>query len=179
MKIDLMQNIYFFLSIGGFILSTALGVLFSSKPINALLYLVLSMLGVGVLFIVQGAVFLGAVQFAVYAGAVMVLMLMIFMLMDVDRKSSFFFDKKPSVSHFIKIGSVGAFLGLSMGALSLKTYTKSFEEEAGAMEITRELSITLFKDHLLLFEVIGLFLLVIAVGVVAVSKFRGGSNDGV
>lgn len=172
MQETLAQNELFFFPMAGFILTMSLGVLLSSSPIRSLLYLVMSMLGIGLVFMAQGAVFLGGVQFAVYAGAVMVLFLMVLMLMDVDTDTGVFTSEKASLVQFIKVGAVGIFLGLSMGALSLKTYSNSFDKNMTVMEVTELLSKKLFVENMFLFEVIGLLLLVIAVGVVAAGKVK-------
>lgn len=172
METSLVQNPWFFFPIASFIGCMALGVLFSSSPIKALLYLVMSMLGIGMVFLSQGALFLGGVQLAVYAGAVMVLFLMVLMMVDDDEVSDKFFREKASVGKFIKVGAVGVFLGLSMGAFSLKTYTNAYRGELTPTEVTKELAMSLFKNHMFLFELVGVLLLVIAVAVVSVSRMR-------
>lgn len=132
------------------------------------------MLSTGLLFMVQGAVFLGGVQIAVYAGAVLVLFLIILMLVDLDEESDHFFQEKPSLTKFAQVGSVGVILGLTMGALSLKTYASSYSSSESIMDNTKILAFTLFEKHMLLFELVGVLLLIIAVGVVTVSRHKGG-----
>ncbi len=170
MVTGLAQNAFFFFPLAGFIIAMALGVLFSDTPIRALISLIMSMLGIGILFLAKGAVFLGGAQFAVYAGAVMVLFLMVLMLMDVNEVTDKFFKDKASAGKFVKVGSVGIILGLSMGALSLKTYSNAYQNNIGVTEAITNLAMTLFKRHMFLFELVGILLFVIAVAVVAVSR---------
>jgi NADH-quinone oxidoreductase subunit J len=56
-----------------------------TKPIHALLYLVVSFLALAVVFYVLGAPFIAALEVIVYAGAIMVLFLFALMLIDPGR----------------------------------------------------------------------------------------------
>jgi NADH-quinone oxidoreductase subunit J len=176
MNESLMLSPLFFFPAATFITVMAMGVLFSNRPIQALLYLVFTMISTGLLFMVQGAIFLGGVQIAVYAGAVLVLFLIILMLVNLDEETDHFFKEKPSLTKFAQVGSAGIILGLTMGALSLKTYTSSYSSKESIMENTKYLAFTLFEKHMFLFELVGVLLLVIAVGVVTVSRHKGGSK---
>src|SRR5919108_2435356 len=68
------------LSVGG-----ALGVVIGRNPVHSALMLVMTLFGIAVLFVAQGAHFLAAVQVIVYAGAIVVLFLFVIMLLGVDR----------------------------------------------------------------------------------------------
>ncbi|WP_086826394.1 NADH-quinone oxidoreductase subunit J [Allokutzneria sp. NRRL B-24872] len=72
--------------LGPLALAGALGMLFSRNAVHSALWLVLTMLGLGVLYMVQQAPFLGFVQIIVYTGAIM--MLFLFVLMMVGRDAS-------------------------------------------------------------------------------------------
>jgi len=72
--------------LGPVALAGALGMVFSRNAIHSALWLVLTMLSLGVFYVVQEAPFLGAVQIIVYTGAIMILFL--FVLMMVGRDSS-------------------------------------------------------------------------------------------
>ena len=63
----------------------AIGVVFSRNPVHAALFLVQTLLGVALLFLLQGAHFLAAVQLVVYAGAIVILFLFVIMLLGVDK----------------------------------------------------------------------------------------------
>ena len=67
------------------ILTGAGGVLVARNPVHAALFLVQTLFGVAVLFVLQDATFLAAVQVIVYAGAVVILFLFVIMLLGVDR----------------------------------------------------------------------------------------------
>src|ERR1044072_711191 len=72
--------------LGPVALAGALGMVFSRNAVHSALWLVLTMLSLGVFYVVQEAPFLGAVQIIVYTGAIMILFL--FVLMMVGRDSS-------------------------------------------------------------------------------------------
>ena len=72
--------------LGPICLAGALGMVFSRNAVHSALWLVQTMLCLGVFYVVQEAPFLGAVQIIVYTGAIMILFL--FVLMMVGRDSS-------------------------------------------------------------------------------------------
>jgi NADH-quinone oxidoreductase subunit J len=72
--------------LGPVALAGALGMVFSRNAVHSALWLVTTMLSLGVFYVIQEAPFLGAVQIIVYTGAIMILFL--FVLMMVGRDSS-------------------------------------------------------------------------------------------
>ena len=67
------------------ILVGALGVVASRNPVHSALFLIQTLIGVAVIFVVQDAHFLAAVQVVVYAGAIVILFLFVIMLLGVDK----------------------------------------------------------------------------------------------
>ena len=67
------------------ILSGALGVVLSRNPVHSALFLIQTLMGVAILFVIQDAHFLAAVQVVVYAGAIVILFLFVIMLLGVDK----------------------------------------------------------------------------------------------
>ena len=66
----------------------AVMMLVSRKAVHSALWLALTMCMLAILYIMQGAVFLGVVQVVVYTGAVMMLFLFVLMLVGVDASDS-------------------------------------------------------------------------------------------
>lgn len=60
----------------------------SRKAVHSALWLAATMISLAVMYIMQGAVFLGVVQVIVYTGAVMMLFLFVLMLVGVDASDS-------------------------------------------------------------------------------------------
>ena len=83
-----MTVVLFFL-FAGLTLAGALGVVLARNPVHSALFLVLTLVSVAVLFLLQDAQLVAAVQIIVYAGAIVVLFLFVIMLLGVDRPDTF------------------------------------------------------------------------------------------
>src|SRR6186997_581312 len=68
--------------------AAAIGILFARKAVHAALLLAVVMIGLAVLYAVQDAPFLFAVQIIVYTGAILMLFLFVLMLVGVDASDS-------------------------------------------------------------------------------------------
>jgi NADH-quinone oxidoreductase subunit J len=77
-----------FVVFAGATLGGALGVILARNPVHSALWLVLTLLSVAVLFLLQDAQLVAAVQVIVYAGAIVVLFLFVIMLLGVDREEA-------------------------------------------------------------------------------------------
>lgn len=167
-----------FYSLALFLIFFAYKTISSANPIHCALYLVLTMLGLAVVFFDLGAEFIAGVQVIVYAGAVMVLFVMVLMLFDLKTEIQAF--SKGLLSGFLKVCGSAVLAGLALGAISRSFNIVDDPSTRAALEsgrdTTRELSILLYTDYLLSFEVLGILLLVIAIGVVALSRIKGGTH---
>jgi NADH-quinone oxidoreductase subunit J len=74
------MTVVLFFVFGGLTLVGALGVVLSRNPVHSALWLVLTLVSVAVLFLIQDAQLVAAVQVIVYAGAIVVLFLFVIML---------------------------------------------------------------------------------------------------
>lgn len=170
----IMAEIILFYLLAAVTVATAVGVVMNENPLMCALYLVLSMLGVAGLFFLLQAPFVGAVQIMVYAGAVMVLFVLVLMLIDTNKD-----EEKFSGGNFSAL-----FKGLAVGVLSgLLTSIILRTPQVARMAVAQEayevidLAKILFTKYALAFELLGILLLVIPVGVVALSRIRGGTHD--
>jgi NADH-quinone oxidoreductase subunit J len=66
----------------------AIGILFARKAVHAALLLAVVMIGLAILYVIQDAPFLFAVQIIVYTGAILMLFLFVLMLVGVDASDS-------------------------------------------------------------------------------------------
>ncbi|HEY2192185.1 MAG TPA: NADH-quinone oxidoreductase subunit J [Actinomycetospora sp.] len=104
--------------LGPVALAGGLGMVFSRNAVHSALWLVLTMLSLGGLYMVQSAPFLGFTQIIVYTGAIM--MLFIFVLMMVGR------DASDSVVEVLRGQRVSAaILGIGFAALLLGAVANS------------------------------------------------------
>ncbi|HXQ76534.1 MAG TPA: NADH-quinone oxidoreductase subunit J [Acidimicrobiales bacterium] len=97
----------------------AIGVVVARNPVHAALMLVMTLFGVAVLFVEEGANFLAAVQVIVYAGAIVVLFLFVIMFLGVDREENLAEDplplQRPLAAGLVLLGLAGL-LVLAIGA---------------------------------------------------------------
>lgn len=162
-------------------LVSGLGVVLLANPIFSALCLAMTMVGISALFVTLNAFFIAGVQLIVYAGAVMVLFVMVIMLFDLKKDLQAF--SKGKISGAIKIASVGLLSGLVIGAIvmsasliSQKGSSNSLFDGSG-METTKALGNLLFSKYVFGFEALGVVLLVIAVGAVALARSKGGTHE--
>jgi NADH-quinone oxidoreductase subunit J len=115
------------------------------------------------------------VQLIVYAGAVMVLFVMVLMLFDLRAEIRAF--SRGLFSGGLKVMSAAMLAGLALGAAnSSVAILEAPAETAANLDVTRQLSVLLYTKYLYAFEALGVLLLVVAVGVVAVSRMKGGTH---
>lgn len=158
-----------------FILFFSLAVLIAPNAIVSALSLAAAMVGVAGLFFALGSHFIAAVQVAVYAGAVMVLFVMVLMLFDLKKEE----PVKASYFRFLKISVVGLVMGLLAGTVTLSGFdsnTQITATDTVSAIPTKKLAVVLFDKYLFAFELLGILLLVIAIGVVSVSRIKGGTH---
>ena len=149
------------------------------NPIFSALALAMTLVTVSALFVTLNAYFLAGVQLIVYAGAVMVLFVMVIMLFDLRHELQAF--ARGKVSGVIKLGSVGMLAGLVMGAIFMSSQgllSSSVTPDAQALQAdnTKTLGKLLFSQYLFGFEALGVLLLVVAVGAVALARSKGGTH---
>lgn len=180
--------LFWFLSL--VIVASGMAVILLANPVYSALCLALTMVGVAAVFVTLQAYFLAGVQLIVYAGAVMVLFVMVLMLFDLKHELQAF--ARGKVTGALKIASVGILAGLIVGAVTMglkmpqnsstteaPTTSSVTEVNANIMKIdtTKALAENLFLKNIFGFEALGVLLLVIAVGTVALSRSRGGTHD--
>ena len=163
-------------------LMSGLCVILLANPIFCALCLAMTMVGISALFVTLNAYFIAGVQLIVYAGAVMVLFVMVLMLFDLKHELEAF--SRGKFSGALKIASVGLLAGLvvaaittTVGHLDEKTTNNPVLVGTG-MDTTKMLGQILFSKYLFGFEALGVLLLVIAVGAVALSRSKGGTHAG-
>lgn len=173
-----MDLLFYFLS--ALILLAAVGVVLFRNPLVSALSLAGTMITLAFMFFMLDAQFIAAVQLVVYAGAVMVLFVIVLMLFDLGHETEAF--SGGAVSRFFKIVSGFALLGILAGAIL--NVGPAAEKPVAAMAKTPEqhmisvkaLAELLYTQYVLAFEILGLLLLLVAVGVVAVSRIKGGTH---
>ncbi len=169
-------QVFVFLISALIVLSGALGVVLARHPVHSALFLIQTLFGVAVLFLVVEAHFLAAIQVIVYAGAIVILFLFVIMLLGVDRSDDL--RVEPLVGQRpLAYVSGAAILGLMLAVInSVDGLTGRIAEtapinrpSAGTPDINI-LAETIFTDHVFTFEITGLLLTVAVVGAVVMAR---------
>lgn len=172
-----MGSAIFFYILAGIVLIFSYKTVTSNNPIHCALYLAITMIHLAFLFFGLNAPFIGGVQLVVYAGAVMVLFVMVLMLFDLKSEIRAF--SRGMFSGLLKITSAGFLCGvLSYGVFMSGDLLGRFNggQGPGSPGTTKELATLLFTKYVFAFEALGLLLLLVAVGAVAVSRIKGGTH---
>jgi len=146
-------------------LAGALGMVFSRNAVHSALWLVTTMLSLGVFYVVQQAPFLGAVQIIVYTGAIMILFLFVLMLVGRDSSDSVVETLRGQRIAAIVFG-VG-FAGLVGAGIARATQdmpVTGLADGAGDVGNIQAIADLLFTRYLLAFEVTSALLITAAVG---------------
>lgn len=193
----LMSNLplVLFLLVGAVAVASAMLVVMMRNPVHSALFLLVTFLSVAVLFVMQGAEFVGAVQVLVYAGGIMVLFLFVVMLINVRA-----LPREKMLSP-VAIGAVpvGVLIFIILGAIagrgsfaapinepanlrSTKVETMEQVTLADGSTVDRKVirmeevgnseavGMALYQQYLVPFEVVSLFLLVAMIGAIVIGK---------
>jgi NADH-quinone oxidoreductase subunit J len=140
------------------------------NPINSALSLILTFFCLATFYVTLDAPFMAAIQVIVYAGAIMVLIVFVIMLLNLRTETSL------RSRHAVAIGSiVGALTLFEIIYFLLRSrftglrggLTKDIIERVGHTELIGK---SMFTDFLLPFEITSILLLVAIIGAVVLAK---------
>ncbi|HWR52550.1 MAG TPA: NADH-quinone oxidoreductase subunit J [Bryobacteraceae bacterium] len=161
---------YFFalLVLGGGVLTVT-----CRSAVHSAISLIVSLVGVGGIFLLQKAEFLFAVQIVLYVGGVMVLFLFVIMLVNLDEAAKVRQFNRHWMVGLAAVGlvaaEVGYFLWMGAGAFRLAAPGNA---EAARIGNTERIADLLFSEYLLPFELASILLLAAVVGSVVMAKKR-------
>ncbi len=141
----------------------ALGILFVRKAVHAALLLAVVMIGLAIMYLIQDAPFLFAVQIIVYTGAILMLFLFVVMLVGVDAADSVVETIRGQRLMASVLGlAFGATLVLAVAQVSVGTIVGLDEANAGGN--VEGLANLLFSRYVFVFELTSALLVTAAVG---------------
>jgi NADH-quinone oxidoreductase subunit J len=155
-------------------IGTGLAVVLAKNPVHSALFLLASFLMVASIFILQKAEFVGAVQILVYAGGIMVLFLFVIMLVHQRTvRTATAFHHQWDISLLLIAGALVVFLYI-LGTEAFPSVTSNpdaLKSVAGkVVGNTEAVSLYLYRDYLVPFEVASVFLLVAMIGAVVLGR---------
>jgi len=149
---------------------TASGVILARSALNSALWLVVTLFLVAVHFALLGADFIAATQVLVYAGAIMVLVVFVIMLIGIDpipRRR--LFSLGNTISALVTGGFVGTLVYVAESGFSFPVSLANTEGVAD-LGSTASVGKRLFENYLFGFEIASLLLLAAIIGAVVIAK---------
>ncbi|WP_127500137.1 NADH-quinone oxidoreductase subunit J [Actinoplanes solisilvae] len=144
----------------------ALGMVLARNAVHSALWLVVTMLCLGFLYVVNSAPFLGAVQIIVYTGAIMMLFLFVLMLVGRDASDSLIETLRGQRVAAILLGAgfaalIGTGLARSLGETTVVGLEQANTVAGGNVQ---GLASLLFTRYVFAFEITSALLITAAVG---------------
>ena len=161
-------QLFIFLVLGVLAVIAAVGMLLSRNTVYSALFLVLNFLSIAVLYLIMGAPFIAFSQIAVYAGAIMILVLFVIMLLGTHHLD----PKEPLKWHRPLAIVLGAALVVEGIYVLITRFGPAAATLAGSEQMVdpRNLGLVLFQKFSLPFEITSIILLVAAIGAVVLTR---------
>jgi NADH-quinone oxidoreductase subunit J len=166
-----MGNPIVFFILAAIAIAAAVGMLTSRNAVHSALFLVLNFATIAVFYIILKAPFIGVVQIAVYAGAIMVLFLFVIMLLGAEKLGGVAGEDKwqrylAGLLALILVGVVFVMALVPGGDVTLGGTAEQFTAV--------QLGQLLFQGYVFPFEVTGVLLLTAMIGVVVLGRKKRG-----
>jgi len=163
------MNLIAFIILTALAVISAIVVVWRTNPVISALALAFNLVSIAGFYLLLGAQFIALLQVIVYAGAIMVLVLFVIMLLNLP-------DQVRQGSGFIQrwLGPVLAllFVGILGWALTASGEAVPFPALAADFGTVGSVGTTLFRQFFYAFEAISLLLVVAMIGAVLLAKKR-------
>ena len=170
-----MVELVVFLLMGGASVLGSLTVIRARNPVYAAMGLLATLFSIGVLYVLNLAHFVAAVQIIVYAGAVMTLFLFVIMLIGIDKEE----DLSETIPHQRRLAmalglvAVGIAVALVVGdRFSWVPVVSSPADPQATNGTVQAIAEPLFGEWVLPFEATALLLTIAAAGAIALASHR-------
>ncbi len=155
----------------------AIGMVFARNAIHSALWLVLTMLCVGVFYVLQSAPFIGLAQIIVYTGAIMMLFLFVLMLVGRDASDSLIETLRGQRLAAVVLGiGFAALVGTGVYR-ALSDTTPTGLEQANAGGNVQGIAALLFTKYVFAFEITSALLITAAVGAMVLAHVERRRED--
>jgi NADH-quinone oxidoreductase subunit J len=161
------SEVLFFI-FAGFAIACAISMVYHKNPLYSAISLVGVFIALSCLYVTLAAPFIAVVQILIYAGAIMVLVVFVIMLLNLDE------DKRENRLGFLY--AIGGGLGLILLAQTFFIFyavMRAPQQDVNAAETAgRTLSIgqAMYTEYLLPVEIVGVMLLMAIIGGVVMSR---------
>lgn len=163
----MVSTVLFFI-FAGIAIAAAVSMVYHRNPLYSAVSLIGVFIALSCLYLTLAAPFIAITQILVYAGAIMVLVIFVIMLLNLD-------EDKP-LNRLRYLYAVGGGLGVAMLAQAffifyavLKT-PKNMPDPEMTVGTTKNLGMAMYTEYLLPVEIVGIMLLMAIVGAVVLVK---------
>jgi NADH-quinone oxidoreductase subunit J len=156
----------------------ALGMVAARNAVHSALFLVMTMLCLGVFYVMQAGPFIGMVQIIVYTGAIMMLFLFVLMLVGRDASDSLIEQLRGQRIAAVVLGLGFAGLVCTGVYRALEGVTATGLADANANGNVQGIASLLFTKYVFAFEVTSALLITAATGAMILARFAPGNYPG-
>jgi NADH-quinone oxidoreductase subunit J len=164
--------VLFFILFAGMAIGCALAVVAQRNPLYSAISLIGVFISLACLYVMLAAPFIAAVQVIVYAGAIMVLVVFVIMLLNVEEEQR----RRPRLRFLVPTAIGLSAVLIAEVAFILVTVQESRVTSASGgatVGLTHSIGSSLFTQYLLPFEITSILILMAIVGAMTLAR-RGG-----
>jgi NADH-quinone oxidoreductase subunit J len=158
-----------FILFAGLAIGCAIAMVSQSNPLYSAISLIGVFIALASLYVTLAAPFIAAVQVIVYAGAIMVLVIFVIMLLNVEQE-----EPRRKRLHFLvpaAIGMAAILIGETAFILySVQSGETNLPRAASNVGLTNSIGVGLFTQYLLPFEITSVLLLMAIVGAMSLAR---------
>jgi NADH-quinone oxidoreductase subunit J len=165
------MHLFLFLLFGAFCAGGAVNLLIQRKTINSALSLIVVMGSLALLYLLLGAEFVAVVQVIIYAGAIMVLFVLVIMLLNAGE------EEQSKGSNVAKIFGIPGLFASGIIGIWVLLHHSPHEQPIPIGKLygpADQVGMMLFTKYLLAFEVTSVLVLIAIMGAVVLAR-RGDS----
>ena len=162
-------HFFFFILLSVLAVASAIVTIATKHPIRSAIALVVHFFMLAGLYLTLSAQFVAVMQILVYAGAIMVLVVFVIMLLNLGKDQSL--EKKITFNNFGGIVLAGTFgLAVIYAFINLHPEPTSFPNHNVNFTTVQAIGRSLFTNYIVQFEAIGLLLTAAIIGAVLLAK---------
>jgi NADH-quinone oxidoreductase subunit J len=155
----------------------AIGTVWARNAVHSALFLVMTMLSLGVFYVLQAGPFIGLVQIIVYTGAIMMLFLFVLMLVGRDSSDALIETLRGQRTAAIVLGLGFAGLVCTVLARGMGSVVAKNLDEANQGGNVQGIAKLLFTKYVFAFEVTSALLITAAVGAMILAHVEKRKED--
>jgi len=162
-----MVSVFFFL-FAGLAIASAISLVYHKNPLYSAISLVGVLISLACIYVMLAAPFIAAVQILIYAGAIMVLVVFVIMLLNLDEDTTL-----GRLKHLYAVGAVLGLILLAQTFFIFYAVSRKLNQYIAVNEsVGKTLSIGtgMYTQYLLPVEIVGILLLMAIVGSVMLAR---------